>query len=146
MGWSLSPRTATARPSSTSTSIPQTAWQKRQKLLCVWTTAPRAEDRPTMSSMPRSTPPEPGHCMRSCAASGVPEPGRPLLEERRHALTEVCRTRGEDLVAVLERDHLLEAARIQAQAEALLREPQAQRRVPQHLMRERARRRLELVI
>src|SRR5262245_5542879 len=33
--WSRSPRTAVTRPSSTSTSMPQTAWQKRQNDLCV---------------------------------------------------------------------------------------------------------------
>src|SRR5713101_4600666 len=67
--------------------------------------------------------------------SRVPELRRPLLKERRHALPEVRRAGG---------DHLLEAPRIEAHPQALLREAEAERRVAEHVARQRARRRLQL--
>src|SRR5439155_19632103 len=87
-----------------------------------------------------------GFAARRCAspASRVAERRRSLLEERRHALPEVRRARGEHLVAVLQRDHLLEAPRIEAHAQALLREAEAERRIAEHVARQRARRRLQV--
>src|SRR5215471_16275343 len=45
-------RTATARPSSTSTSSPQSAWQKRQNVRCVWLIGPPGPSLSRVDSPP----------------------------------------------------------------------------------------------
>src|SRR5439155_348665 len=57
---------------------------------------------------------------------------------------EVHRARSQDLVPVLQSNHFFEAPRVQAHTQALLREAEAERRIAEHVARQRARRRLQL--
>src|SRR5882724_4648131 len=93
-------------------------------------------------SCPRARPPTrataPAPSCR-CPPSLVREARLALAEERGDALAEVARARGQDLVAILHRDHLLEAAGVERVLQALLGELQTERRIAQHARGELAR-------